>query len=325
LSAAPTALLLLLTTGRVVLGSDRTSPDVWLLFDYSKSAGYFSQLAGVLAGFTFLAMTLLLSRQHRRDTDVDAAQEHRQDEQMVTALGCALLGLITAAALYALLAGAQAWSLASGRVLSRSVLAGVAFVFSLYTAFFAAVQLVSVVALGAHLRFIVAVITPPAVVAFIVATLDDLTLALANPLNQPPAPGEPIRPHWTPGSAGLWAYAHHGMTWSIPIVFVLCAVIWCAGLRWRHATGGVGRVASALKSVVSAGLSYLPYVSLTLVAWTVWRTALLSRLEPGAHIDSNRARWLIWTCVVILVLQSACLSLIRGADVRPDVHGEPAD
>jgi hypothetical protein len=325
LSAAPTALLLLLTTGRVVLGSDRTSPDVWLLFDYSKSAGYFSQLAGVLAGFTFLAMTLLLNRQHRRETDVDATQEHQQDEQIVTALGCALLGLITAAALYALLAGEQAWSLASGRVLSRSVLAGVAFVFSLYTAFFAAVQLVSVVALGAHLRFIVAVITPPAVVAFIVATLDDLALALANPLNHPPAPGEPIRPDWTQGSAGLWAYAHHGMTWSIPIVFVLCAVIWWAGLRWRHATGGVGRVASALKSVVSAGLSYLPYVSLTLVAWTVWRTAFLSRLEPGAHIDANRARWLIWTCVVILVLQSACLSLIRGADVRPDFHGKPAD
>jgi hypothetical protein len=325
LSAAPAALLLLLATGRVVLGNDRTSGDLWILFDYSKSAGYFSQLAGVLAGFTFLAITLLLNRQHRRGTEADAAEEHRQDDQIVTALGCALLGLVTAAALYALLAGEQPWSLVSGRVLSRSVLAGVAFVFSLYTAFFAAVQLISAAGLGAHLRFIVAVLTPPAVVAFIVATLDDLALALENTPNQPPAPGEPIRPHWTPGSAGLWAYAHHAMTWSIPIVFVLCAVIWLAGLRWRHATGGAGRLGSALRSVVSAGLTYLPYVSLTLVAWTVWRTALLSRMEPGAHIDSDRAKWLIWTCVVILVLQSACLSLIRGADVRPDFHKEAVD
>ena len=307
------------------MGNDRTSGDLWMLFDYSKSAGYFSQLAGVLAGFTFLAITLLLNRQHRRGTEADAAEEHRQDDQIVTALGCALLGLVTAAALYALLAGEQPWSLVSGRVLSRSMLAGVAFVFSLYTAFFAAVQLVSAAGLGAHLRFIVAVLTPPAVVAFIVATLDDLALALANAPNQPPAPGEPIRPHWTQGSAGLWAYAHHAMTWSIPIVFVLCAVIWLAGLRWRHATGGVGRLGSALRSVVSAGLSYLPYVSLTLVAWTVWRTALLSRMQLGAHIDSDRARWLIWTCVVILVLQSACLSLIRGADVRPDFHKEAVD
>jgi hypothetical protein len=309
----------------VVLGNDRTSGDLWILFDYSKSAGYFSQLAGVLAGFTFLAITLLLNRQHRRGTEADAAEEHRQDDQIVTALGCALLGLVTAAALYALLAGEQPWSLVSGRVLSRSVLAGVAFVFSLYTAFFAAVQLVSAAGLGAHLRFIVAVLTPPAVVAFIVATLDDLALALENAPNQPPAPGEPIRPRWTPGSAGLWAYAHHAMTWSIPIVFVLCAVIWLAGLRWRHATRGAGRLGSALRSVVSAGLTYLPYVSLTLVAWTVWRTALLSRMEPGAHIDSDRAKWLIWTCVVILVLQSACLSLIRGADVRPDFHKEAVD
>ena len=307
------------------MGNDQTSGDLWLLFDYSKSAGYFSQLAGTLAGFTFLAITLLLSRQHRRDTEADIAQEHRQDDQIVTALGCALLGLITAAALYALLAGEQEWSLASGRVLSRSVLAGVAFVFSLYTAFFAAVQLVSVAALGAHLRFVVAVLTPPAVVAFIVATLDDLALAVANPLNHPPAPGERIQPHWTRGSAGLWASAHHGMTWSIPILLVLCAVIWWAGLRWRHATGGVGRLGSALTSVVSAGLTYLPYVSLMLVAWAVWRTAQLSRLEPSSHVDSSRATWLIWTCVVVLVLQSACLSLIRGADARPGLHGKPAD
>jgi hypothetical protein len=306
------------------MGNDQTSCDFWLQFDYAKSAGYFSQLAGVLAGFAFMAITILLSRQHRR-FEADAAQEHRQDDQIVTALGCALLGLVTAAALYALLAGEQGWSLTSGRVLSRSVLAGVAFVFSLYTAFFAAVQLVSAAHLGAHLRFIVAVLTPPAVVAFIVATLDDLALALAYPLNQRPTPGQPIGPGWAQGRVALWTYAHHAMTWSIPIVFVVCAVIWSAGLRWRHATGGAGRVASVLRSVVSWGSTYLPYVSLLLVAWTVWRTAALSRMEPGAHIDSGHAEWLIWTSVVILVLQSACLSLIRGVDARPDLHKTPSD
>jgi hypothetical protein len=35
--------------------------------------------------------------------------------------------------------------------------------------------------MGALLRFIVAVVTPPVVVAFIVASLDDLALSLANP------------------------------------------------------------------------------------------------------------------------------------------------
>ena len=303
----------------VVLGNDGTPPDLSQLFDYSKSAGYFSQLAGVLAGFAFLAITLLLNRQHRRGTDADVAQEHQQDVQIVATLGCALLGLVAAAAMYALLAGEQGWSLTSGRGLSRFVLAGLAFVFSVYTAFSAAVQLVSAAALGAHLRFMVAVLAPPAVVAFFVTAIDDVA---ANPPNQRPTPGEPFGPGWNPGRAELWAFAHHGTTWSIPIVFVLCAVIWCAGLRWRHATGGVGHLASALRSVVSVGLTYLPYLSLTLVAWTVWRTAVLSRMEPGARIDSGHALWLTGICVVILVLQSACLSLIWGGDARPDFHRE---
>jgi hypothetical protein len=305
------------------VGNDGTSSDLWLVFDYAKSAGYFSQLAGVLAGFAFLAITLLLNRQHRRGTDADAAQEHRQDEQIVTALGCALLGLVTAAAMYALLAGEQGSSLTSDRGLSRLVLAAVAFVFSLYTAFFAAVQLVSASALGAHLRFMVSVLAPPAVLTFFATTLNDLASAL--PLDQRAAPGKPIGPGWTHGRAELWAYAHHDMTWSTPIVIVLCAVIWCAGLRWRHATGEAGRLGSALERMVSAGLTYLPYLSLALVAWTVWWTAQLSRQEPGAQIGSGRAVWLIWTCVVVLVLQSGCLSLIRGADARPDFHEQPAD
>jgi hypothetical protein len=291
-----------------------------LLFDYSRSAGYFSQLAGVLAGFAFLAITLLLNWQHRRGTDADADQEHRQDEQIVAALGCALLGLVAAAAMYALLAGEQGWALTSGRGLSRFVLAAVAFVFSVYTAFSAAVQLVSAAVLGAHLRFMVAVLTPPTMVAFFVVALDDLT---AFPLNQQPLPGVPIGPGWT--RSELWAYAHEGLTWSIPIVFVLCAVIWCAGLRWRHATGGVGRLASALRSLVSGGLTYLPYLSLALVTWAVWRTALLSRMEPDARIDSGHEVWLVWACVVTSVLQSACLSLVRSADARPDSRKQQGD
>jgi hypothetical protein len=309
------------------MGNGGTSPDLWLQFDYSKSAGYFSQLAGVLAGFAFLAITLLLNRQHRRGTEADAAQEHRQDAQIVTALGCALLGLVAAAAMCALLAGEQGWWLTTDRGMSRYVLAAVAFVFSLYTALFAAVQLVSVAALGAHLRFMVAVLTPPAVVAFLVTTLYDLASALDSPPNQRPAPGKPIAPGWHQGDSEFWAYTHHGLPWSIPIVvvFVLCALIWCAGLRWRRTTGEGGRLASALRRVVSAGSTYLPYLSLALVAWTVFRTAALSHMEPAADIDSGSAEWLIWTCVVILVLQSACLSLIPAADARPDFYEQSAD
>ncbi len=81
----------------------------------------------------------------------------------------------------------------------------------------------------------------------------------------------------------------------------------------------------AVTKVVTAGLTYLPYASLALVAYAVWRTALLSRLEPAAHIEPAHARWLVSTCIVILVLQSVCLSLVRGVDRAPDVARKTAD
>jgi len=77
------------------VGNDGTS---WLLFDYSRSAGYFSQLSGVLAGFAFLAITLLLNRQHRRRTEADAAESIGRITRLSPRWGCALLGLVAAAA-----------------------------------------------------------------------------------------------------------------------------------------------------------------------------------------------------------------------------------
>jgi hypothetical protein len=307
--------------------NDGSSPcGLWLQFDYSKSAGYYSTLAGVLAGFAFLAISLLLSRQHRRDAQTDPAQEHEHDKQIVTALGCALLGLIAASALYALTAGETGCALGSARAaLSKSVLAGVAFAFSVYTALFAMVQLVSAAALGAHLRFMVAVVTPPAVVAFIIAHLDDLALALSQLPTQPALPGERPNPAWTEGSKSLWYYAHHASTWSVALMLAVCLAFWCAGLRWRYADGTPRRAGLAVTKVVTAGLTYLPYASLALVAYAVWRTALLSRLVPTAHIDASQARWLLSTCIVTLVLQSMCLSLVRGADREPDVGRKTAD
>lgn len=308
------------------MGNGPLSCGLWLEFDYSKSAGYYSQLAGVLAGFAFLAISLLLSRQHRRNVQSEPAQEHEQDKQIVTALGCALLGLIAAAALYALTAGETGCTLSSARAaLSKSVLAGLAFGFSVYTALFATVQLVSAAALGAHLRFMVAVVTPPAVVAFIIAHLDDLALALSQLPNQPAQPGAPPNPAWTKGSKSLWEYGNHASTWSVAIMLGVCLAFWFAGLRWRYADGTPGGVGMAVTKVVSAGLTYLPYASLALVAYAVWRTALLSRLEPAAHIEPVHARWLVSTCIVILVLQSVCLSLVRGVDRASDVASKTAD
>jgi hypothetical protein len=181
-------------------------------------------------------------------------------------LGCALLGLVAAAALYALTAGEEGCALISARApfevgarRYRVRLFGLHRSFRYGSARF-----------GGRLR---------------------CTLAL---------------------------HGRGGHTWSIAIVLGLCIALWFAGLRWRYAQGTPRGVGFAVTKVVSAGLVYLPYASLALVAYAVWRTALLSRLDPGAHIDPGHAKWLVVTCVVILVLQSMCLSLIRGADRAGD-------
>ena len=298
--------------------------ELWLQFDFSQSAGNYSQLSGVLAGFAFLAIMLVLSRQHRRESPTDAAREYAQDTRFITALACACLGLVTAATLFSLLSGEVGCALISGRALSKEVLAGVAFFFSVYTLLFGAVQLVSASALGTHFRFIVAVLAPPLVVTFIVASLNDLALSLANPPNQPAAPGEPLLPGWTDSSASLWNFAHGVMTWLIPMVLAVCLALWLAGFRWRRATGAPGPAGSALTRVVSAALTYLPYASFALVAYAVWRTAMLGRLQAGAHIGAGQAKVLVLVCTVVVVLQSASLSFARGDDRPPDFEPESA-
>jgi hypothetical protein len=301
---------------------EATSCELWLQFDFSQAAGNYSQLAGVLAGFAFLAIMLVLNRQHRRGIGTDTATEYLQDNRFITALGSACVGLITAATLFSLLSGEQGCALISGRALSKEVLAGVAFHFSVYTLLFGAVQVISAATLGAHFRFIVAVLAPPVVVTFIVASLNELALSLANPPDQQSGPHETLSPGWTDSSTSLWNFAHNVMTWLIPTVFALCLALWLAGFRWRRATGSPGRVGSALARVVSTALTYLPYASLALVAYAVWRTAMLGRLQAGAHIGAGQAKVLVLVCTVVVVLQSASLSFARGDDRPPDFQNE---
>jgi hypothetical protein len=297
---------------------EASSCELWIQFDFSASAGNYSQLAGVLAGFAFLAIMLVLNRQHRRGDAADAALEYQQDSRFITALASACVGLITAATLFSLLSGEQGCALISGRALSKEVLAGIAFHFSVYTLLFGAVQLISAATLGAHFRFIVAVLAPPVVVSFIVASLNELALSLANPPKQATGPHEPLAPGWTDASTSLWNFAHSVMTWLIPAVLVVCFTLWLTGFRWRRATGTPQGAAAVLARVVTVALTYLPYASLALVAYAVWRTAMLGRLSVGAHIGAGQAKVLVLVCTVVIVLQSASLSFARGDDRPPD-------
>jgi hypothetical protein len=281
---------------------------LWQDFDFSAAAGMYSQLAGVLAGFAFMAITLVLNRSHRRQAlgVGDPREERLQDSRCVAAMACAFLGLVATTALYATASAEQGCALTNGRAASEEVLAGVAFAFSLYTLLFAAVQLVSASALGSHIRFIVSVITPPIVVVFVLTSLDDLALSLAGPPEATGVSG-PLEPQWTAASKSLWDNANAVGIWLTLAVVAVCAAVWGWGIRLRRAEG------SPAKLVVATQVG-LPYLSLALVLYTVWRALSLSPIDPSAHISPAEAWWLVGISVAVAVAHSLCLSIERGAD-----------
>ncbi|MDX1879256.1 hypothetical protein SBE55_15685 [Mycolicibacterium sp. 141076] len=284
---------------QLVLAADPAC-SLWQQFDVSKAANMYSQLAGVLAGFAFAAIMLLLSRQHRREppSGANEAAEHLEDTRFATALACAFLGLVASSALYAVLSAEVDCSLVQGRAASSMVLAGVAFAFSIYTLLFAAVQLVSAVSLGAHFRFVVSVVAPPIVILFVVASLPDLALASAKP---PDANVDLLIPQWSGGGESFWNATKSASTWIPLAMLVLCLVVWFLA-RSR-------RTAHKPRRLVPAGLTALPYGSLVLVVYAVGRSLSGSHLGPGAYLDPVEAWILVGVCTTVVAAQSLFLSL----------------
>jgi hypothetical protein len=98
--------------------------------------------------------------------------------------------------------------------------------------------------------------------------------------------------------------------------------MWLIGFRWRRATEPPQGLSATVTRVVSTALTYLPYTSLALVAYAVWRTAMLGRLSVGAHIGANQAKVLVLVCTLVVVLQSASLSFSRGDDRPPEFESD---
>jgi hypothetical protein len=85
-------------------GTTYPSCVLWTQYDFTAAAGLFSQAAGLLAGFAFTAITIVMS------TDNSA----RQRGGFVSGAGCALLGLIATTTLYAANAAERGCALVAG-------------------------------------------------------------------------------------------------------------------------------------------------------------------------------------------------------------------
>jgi hypothetical protein len=279
---------------------------LWTGFDISIVARNYAQFSGVLAGFAFVVINLVLDRAYRRRGDGKARAAHEVEHETLTgvALLNAFLGLFLAAIQYSLLAGENGCSLTEGRAASAELLGGISFVASVYMLLYAVVQFVSGSAgtLAKHCVFIVAVLVPPIAVFFIEATISDLALALADPTTR-----QPLQP--------LWDDANN---LSVPIalaVLVVAAAVWLAGRKERSSETRSGARVQKLRTA-------LPYVTVGVVISAVVRavTALPVR-NPAAHLATGEA-WL-WVAVfaAVLLVQSAALSLQTGVEVA-DVDAE---
>ncbi|MDT5223582.1 MAG: hypothetical protein QOG19_989 [Mycobacterium sp.] len=279
---------------------------LWTGFDISIVARNYAQFSGVLAGFAFVVINLVLDRAYRRRGDGKARAAHEVEHETLTgvALLNAFLGLFLAAIQYSLLAGENGCSLTQGRAASAELLGGISFVASVYMLLYAVVQFVSGSAgtLAKHCVFIVAVLVPPIAVFFIEATISDLALALADPTTR-----QPLQP--------LWDDANN---LSVPIalaVLVVAAAVWLAGRKERSSETRSGARVQKLRTA-------LPYVTVGVVISAVVRavTALPVR-NPAAHLATGEA-WL-WVAVfaAVLLVQSAALSLQTGVEVA-DVDAE---
>ncbi|WP_081290848.1 hypothetical protein [Mycobacterium asiaticum] len=260
----------------------------------------YAQFAGILAGFAFVVINLVLDRAYRRrgDSRVLDPRESAHESQIGIALVCAFLGLVLTTLRYSLLAGESGCALTEGRAGSAAVLAAVSLAASLYTLLYAIVQFFSGTSalLVRHCVFILAVIAPALAVAFVAQTLAHLALALGNPETR-----QPLQP--------LWDQANHLST-LIPVALIgISAVMWVIGIKRRRSEAPVSGLAQHFQSSV-------PYTTIALaIAVTMRSVALLGYANPAGHISPTEA-W-VWAGLLAatLLLQGAALSFQRGVEV----------
>jgi hypothetical protein len=283
---------------------------LWTGFDISIVARNYAQLAGVLAGFAFVVINLVLDRGYRRRGDGKPRTAHDVEHETLTgvALMNAFLGLFLAAIQYSLLAGENGCSLTGGRASSAELLGAISFVASVYMLLYAVVQFVSGSAetLAKHCVFIVAVLVPPIAVFFIEATLSDLALALADKGTR-----EPLEP--------LWSDANN---LGVPIalaVFAVCATLWWVGRARRTSEASSSARVQKFRTA-------LPYITVVVVISVVVRalTALPVR-NPAAHLAPAEAWLWVGVFAALLVAQSSALSLQTGVEVAYADSGQPVE
>ncbi|GBG37418.1 hypothetical protein [Mycobacterium montefiorense] len=284
----------------MALGFIADSCVLWTGFDMSVVARTYAQFTGILAGFAFVVINLVLDRAYRRRGEGRGPQPREVDHetQVGISLVCAFLGLFLTTLRYGLLAGESGCSLTYGRAASVEVLAAVSFAASIYILLYAIVQFFSGNSgtLARHCVFVLAVFVPPISVFLVEDTLTHLALSLGDPETHQPL-------------QSLWDWANR-LAIPIPLgLMVVCAALWYFGIGRRRSVSPVGRVAGFIRMAV-------PYVTVAVVAAVIVRSIMALRYtSPATHISPTEAWLWVGVLTVALAVQSGALSFQKGVEV----------
>jgi hypothetical protein len=284
----------------MVTGLLADSCTLWTGFDVSSVARSYAQFTGILAGFAFVVINLVLDRAYRRRSDGRSMEprEVAHETQVGIALVSGFLGLVLTTLRYALLAGENGCALIDGRAASAEALTAVSFASSIYMLLYAIVQFFSGTAgvLAKHCVFIMVILVPPISVFLVEDTLSHLALSLGDPETH-----RPLQPLWD------WATR---LAVPIPLtVGLVGAVAWYLGIKRRRSVEPAGRVTQQLQTVV-------PYITVVVVAAVMVRSIMgLRYANPAAHISPGEAWLWVGLLAVALLVQSAALSFQKGVEV----------
>lgn len=283
---------------------------LWFGSDFSAIAVSYAQLAGTLAGFAFVAITLIMNRSHRGAAESASPasggrpqplspEEREQDERVLIALICSFLSLVLAAVEYAFLSGERGCSLVQGRAASAEILGGVAFVFAVNLLLYALVQLLSTSAkeFARGFRFLVVVLIPGLALLFLISGLTDLSVSLGDPEKR-----IPLQPTWDRSrSASGWL---PGVLVSLGVAF------WVAGRRTR-------KNPAHPRAVVAWSLTNFPYLPLALSVLAIGWSVSLPNTDPDTHISPAAGWVIVFVGACVLLMQSALLSFESGIEHAP--------
>ena len=273
-----------------------------LTFVFGPSAGLYSTMASVLAGFAFLAITLVIGGTHRRSanrptTGAEHARSQGTDIDLLIILTIAFTALILTSIQYAEIAGETGCAITDGRSASEQFLAGVSFVFSVLLLFYATVQMISASGIpnvGHSIRRLVAVIGPALAMLLLAAAADEVAFT-----------------PWIGGKAtttGLAGFIESPWTnlGLVGFVLLLSFVIWRVPVTFP----GFG--AKVRERSEGRDLQRLfPYISLLIALLCVLRVNTFSELHPTDKIGVQElVAWLAF-CAAGLLAQSALLSFQR--------------